>query len=599
MRRPAIVLLMLGILTLPLLLVLLPASARSAARGPTEGEPGIHPVYLPLVANESPTEFYWDPRLDQRGAVLIPAQVQPGQGYWRLVKGVWYAENEPPFAQMHHIFVDTRDATGARQAGVPIRISSLDDATVFQVLRTELKPGEPYAANFPMYAVAPAYRARPADGAPADAVSGMGLGDIERPRWAIHTSYGFVWRWTVAPLPAPTETPTATPTPEPTATPTETATPTPTETATPTSTPTATPTPDPWPHVSLVPVVAGLSHPVQITHAGDGSGRIFAVEQAGRIRIIRDGVLRAPPFLDIADRVSCCGERGLLSAAFPPDYATKGHFYVNYTDAAGNTVVARYGLTADPDRADPAGAEIILTVAQPYANHNGGQLAFGPGDGYLYIGMGDGGSGGDPENRAQNPGELLGKLLRIDVESDIRPYGIPPGNPFTQTVGYRPEIWAVGLRNPWRFAFDRGTGDLYIGDVGQAQYEEVDYQPAASRGGENYGWRIMEGFHCYNPAACAPNGLTLPIAEYDHGLGCSVTGGGVYRGADPGRMQGIYFYGDYCSGRIWGLRRAGGWQISQLYRAAFNISGFGEDEAGELYIADYAGGAIYRIADAP
>ncbi len=348
-----------------------------------------------------------------------------------------------------------------------------------------------------------------------------------------------------------------------------------------------------------MPVTDGLSHPVQITHAGDGSGRLFTVEQEGRIRIVEDGILQPAPFLDITDRVSCCSERGLLSVAFPPAYAVRGYFYVNYTDTAGNTVVARYGLTADPDRADPASEEIILTVVQPYANHNGGQIAFDPGDGYLYIGMGDGGSSGDPENRAQNPGELLGKLLRIDVESAVKPYSIPPTNPFTQTLGYRPEIWALGLRNPWRFAFDRQTGDLYIGDVGQNQHEEVDYQPAAGRGGENYGWRIMEGFHCYSPADCAPSGLTLPIAEYDHSLGCAVTGGSVYRGSSSGRMQGIYFYGDYCSGRIWGLRQASGWRISQLYRAPFSISSFGDDEAGELYLADYTGGTIYQITDTP
>ena len=223
------------------------------------------------------------------------------------------------------------------------------------------------------------------------------------------------------------------------------------------------------------------------------------VEQGGRIRIIRNGVLEATPFLDITGRVSCCSERGLLSVAFPPGYAAKGHFYVNYTNKAGNTVVARYRLTTNPDVADPGSEQVVLTVPQPYANHNGGQLAFGPNDGYLYIGMGDGGSGGDPENRAQNPAELLGKLLRINVETgNPNTYTIPASNPFTQTAGYRPEIWALGLRNPWRFAFDRLTHDLYIADVGQDAYEEVDFQPAASTGGENYGWRIMEGLHCYN-----------------------------------------------------------------------------------------------------
>jgi glucose/arabinose dehydrogenase len=275
----------------------------------------------------------------------------------------------------------------------------------------------------------------------------------------------------------------------------------------------------------------GFSSPVHITHAADGSGRLFVVEQSGRIRIIKGSGTLPVPFLDISDRVSCCGEQGLLSVAFPPDYAIKGHFYVNHTNLSGDTVVARYRVSADPDVADAATEEILLTIAQPFANHNGGQLAFGP-DGYLYIGTGDGGSGGDPLNNGQNTDVLLGKLLRIDVEAGVAPYGIPPTNPYRLRAGYRPEIWALGLRNPWRFSFDRLTGDLYIGDVGQNMYEEINFQPAASAGGENYGWRIMEGFHCYNPAACNPTGLTLPVLEYEHNQGnCSVTAGGVYRGS--------------------------------------------------------------------
>jgi glucose/arabinose dehydrogenase len=358
-----------------------------------------------------------------------------------------------------------------------------------------------------------------------------------------------------------------------------------------------------WPRIALMPLVSGVSQPVHVTHAGDGSGRIFVVEQGGRIRIIRNGVLEATPFLNITGRVSCCGERGLLSVAFPPGYAAKGHFYINYTDKAGNTVVARYRLTTNPDVADPGSEQIVLTVPQPYANHNGGQLAFGPNDGYLYIGMGDGGSGGDPENRAQNPAELLGKLLRINVEAgNPNTYTIPASNPFTQTAGYRPEIWALGLRNPWRFAFDRLTHDLYIADVGQDAYEEVDFQPAASTGGENYGWRIMEGLHCYNAATCNTGGLTLPVAEYEHGtndsVGCSITGGMVYRESRFPHMQGVYFYGDYCHGKIWGLRRAGAvWETALLQTIGFNITTFGEDEAGDLYVADYGGGVIYRIVD--
>lgn len=371
-------------------------------------------------------------------------------------------------------------------------------------------------------------------------------------------------------------------------------------TATPAPSPTDAPKVMTWPQLALTPFVGGLRSPVQVTHAGDGSGRLFVVEQTGQIRIIEGGALRAEPFLDLAGRVSCCGERGLLSVAFPPDYAARNYFYVNYTNRGGDTIVSRFGLTADPDAADPASEEVVLTVPQPYANHNGGQLAFGTNDGYLYIGMGDGGSAGDPGNRAQNPTELLGKLLRVDVEAGASPYAIPATNPFTQTAGYRGEIWAMGLRNPWRFAFDRANGDLYIADVGQNEYEEVDYQPAASRGGENYGWRVMEGTHCYKVPGCDPAGLTLPVAEYDHSQGCSVTGGVIYRGTQFDRLAGTYLYGDYCSGRIWGLRKTGaGWADQLLLDTTFNITAFGEDEAGEVYVTDYGGGSIYRIVDQP
>lgn len=595
---------------------------------PAAGQGPLTPwIYLPLLVHQTQSpELEWDPRLTARGTVLIPAQPQPGQGYWRLVKGVWYAEDEPPFEGQHHIFVDARDVTGLRQPGVPIQVTSLDGLDVFATLITEAKPGELYAANFPMYVPAPAYRAIPADGNPADAVSGMGLGSLELPRWNIHTSYGFVWRWVIAPdvtpTLTPTETPTSTstatltatpiltptvsvtPTPSATGTLTATLTPSPTATATTTLTPTATATPRAtpwqWPQLAMTPYISGLSGPVHITHAGDGSGRLFVVEQAGRVRIIQDGVLRPTPFLDISGRVSCCNERGLFSIAFPPGYPARNHFYANYTDLAGNTVIARYGLTADPNVADSVSEQIVLTVAQPYTNHNGGQIAFGPDDGYLYIGMGDGGSGGDPENRAQNPGVLLGKLLRIDVETgNPLTYTVPLTNPFNGVPAYRPEIWALGLRNPWRFAFDRATGDLFVADVGQAQYEEVNFQPAASPGGENYGWRIMEGFHCYNPTSCRPANLTVPILEYDHSQGCSITGGVIYRGAQFARLQGIYLYGDYCNGQIWGVRQQhGAWRVSFLYDAPFNIATFGEDEAGESYTADYAGGVIHRIVDA-
>jgi glucose/arabinose dehydrogenase len=379
-----------------------------------------------------------------------------------------------------------------------------------------------------------------------------------------------------------------------------------------------------WPNITFAGHVGGFSQPLHITHAGDGSGRLFVVERAGRIRIVKNGQLVTTPFLNITGEVGDGdSEQGLLSVAFPPDYASKGYFYVDYTDNNGDTVIARYRITANPDLADPNSEEVILAIDQPYSNHNGGQLAFGPNDGYLYIGMGDGGSGGDPQNRAQNPASLLGKILRIDVEpamptfpptttvsstvylplifgADVSSvYAVPPSNPYTQTSGYRGEIWALGVRNPWRFSFDRQTGDLYIGDVGQGNYEEIDYQPASSGGGENYGWRIMEGLHCYNAQSCNMAGLTLPKVEYTHSLGCSVTGGMVYRGQDYPSMQDIYFYGDYCSGRIWGLAFDGSaWQSNLLEDTSFNISSFGEDEAGNVYVADY-GGDIYMIVEQP
>ncbi|HAS55184.1 MAG: glucose dehydrogenase [Nitrospirae bacterium GWC2_57_13] len=351
----------------------------------------------------------------------------------------------------------------------------------------------------------------------------------------------------------------------------------------------------PWPKVTITPLVQGLDKPTHITHAGDGGGRIFVTEQRGRIMILRDNSLLPTVFLDIRDRVGCCGERGLLSVAFPPAYASKKHFYVNYTDRSGDTVVARYRVAGHPDTADPASEEVLLTIGQPYANHNGGQLAFGP-DGFLYIGMGDGGSGGDPQNNGQKAGTLLGKILRIDVESGTSPYRLPPGNPFVNKKGFRPEIWALGLRNPWRFAFDRQTGDLFIADVGQNQYEEINVQPAGSRGGENYGWRIMEGSHCFRAKTCKKQGLVPPVAEYDHSKGCSVTGGAVYRGTNHPRLRGIYFYGDYCSGRVWGLRRTGGvWESKELLETGYAISTFGEDEDGAVYAADHGKGGIGRL----
>ncbi|HWS88689.1 MAG TPA: PQQ-dependent sugar dehydrogenase [Pyrinomonadaceae bacterium] len=349
--------------------------------------------------------------------------------------------------------------------------------------------------------------------------------------------------------------------------------------------------------------VGGFSSPVGFAHADDRTNRLYVVEQGGRVRIVKSGVVNPSPFLDISGRISTGGERGLLGLAFPPDYERKGYFYVNYTNTAGNTVISRFRRNpSDADQADPSSEQVVLTVAQPFPNHNGGQLAFGPVDRMLYVGMGDGGDGGDPGNRAQNPGELLGKILRLDTETG-RPftYTTPSTNPFLTTAGFRPEIWALGMRNPWRFSFDRTAFDLYIADVGQGNWEEVNFQPASSAGGENYGWRIMEGLHCFNPNPCNQAGLTLPILEYSSGAGsgnCSVTGGYVYRGDTYPRMKGLYFYGDFCSGRIWSLRRQGSdWQNNPPLDTSIQISAFGEDEQGNLYVASYGTGQIFPVVD--
>jgi len=350
-----------------------------------------------------------------------------------------------------------------------------------------------------------------------------------------------------------------------------------------------------------VEVVSGLDNPLLVTHAGDGSGRLFAVEQTGFIWVIQDGQLSAEPFLDVSSLLSDdvfrggYTERGLLGLAFHPDYETNGLFFIDYTDVNGNTVVARYSVSADdPNIADPASAVTILTQQQPYENHNGGHLAFGP-DGYLYIGFGDGGSQGDPQGNGQNLNTWLSKILRIDVNAE--PYSVPDSNPFVGQTDAKPEIWAYGLRNPWRFTFDRETGDLYISDVGGDNVEEVNFQPAASAGGENYGWNIWEGNQRYSQAQ--PNGEVVPpVATYTHADGCSISGGYIYRGEQLPEVQGTYFFGDYCNGRIWTLQQddAGEWvtNLSTWPPGQFVISSFGEDEAGELYLVDYKGG-IYRL----
>ncbi|MGZ8635837.1 MAG: PQQ-dependent sugar dehydrogenase [Actinomycetota bacterium] len=349
---------------------------------------------------------------------------------------------------------------------------------------------------------------------------------------------------------------------------------------------------------ALLPVAEGLASPVLATAAGDGTGRLFVLEQVGRIRVLDGGRLLPEPFLDISERILAGGEQGLLGLAFHPGFASNGRFFVDYTDESGDTVIAEYGLAAgDADRADPASERVLLRIDQPFANHNGGGLAFGP-DGFLYAGTGDGGSTGDPEGNGQRIDTLLGKLLRIDVDgpADGRAYGIPPDNPLVGGVGARPEIWALGLRNPWRFSFDRETGDLWIGDVGQGRFEEIDHVPGGEAG-VNLGWNVTEGRACFAPpSGCDGSGLTPPVAVYGHDEGCSVTGGFVYRGSRWPDLVGAYVFSDYCSGTIWALAAdRPGVDAAVLLESGRAISSFGEDEAGELYVTDLAGGEVLRL----
>jgi len=388
--------------------------------------------------------------------------------------------------------------------------------------------------------------------------------------------------------------PTATPLPpSPTVAP-------PTPTASPTSSPTSPPD-----AITLEPFLDLAASITYLTHAGDGSGRLFVVEKTGRVRIIdEEGVLLETPFLDISEVVDASSwEQGLLSIVFPPDFSDSGEFYVNYTARAseGGTVIARYRVSeADPNRADPASAQVILAFDQPAPNHNGGQIQFGP-DGYLYIGTGDGGAAADPWDNAENMNVFLGKMLRLDVRGQTT-YAIPPDNPWAGQPGSE-TVWAYGLRNPWRFSFDRLTGDLYIADVGQDSWEEVNYIAAGAAGGMHFGWDTMEGRHCFEPSqGCETAGKTVPVAEYGHDQGCSITGGYVYRGQRFPTLDGVYLYGDYCTGLIWGMRQNGDeyiadgeWQSLLLLDSDANIASFGEDEQGELYVLDL-GGQIYRLA---
>jgi glucose/arabinose dehydrogenase len=348
----------------------------------------------------------------------------------------------------------------------------------------------------------------------------------------------------------------------------------------------------------------GLDDPIGLTSAGDGSGRLFVNERDGRVRVIGpDGRVQPEPFVDLADRITAGGERGLLGLAFHPDFATNRRLFVHYSRAGdGSTVVSELAAAADLRSADPGSERVLLTVADPFGNHNGGQLAFGP-DGYLYIGLGDGGGGGDPLENGQNRDVLLGKILRLDVDAQgaAGRYGIPADNPFgpdgANPGGGRPEIWAFGLRNPWRFSFDPDGGDLYIADVGQGEWEEIDRQPADSAGGENYGWNVMEGRHCFG-GDCDQTGFVKPIAEYSHELGCSVTGGYVYRGTAQPDLQGVYVFGDFCSGIVFTLQvDEGTIDPKRVLDSGMGISAFGTDEDGEIYLVDIGGGVYHVLVD--
>jgi len=348
-------------------------------------------------------------------------------------------------------------------------------------------------------------------------------------------------------------------------------------------------------------VAGGLALPVFVTSPPGDSSRLFVVLQRGPIRIIRNDTLLPDPFLDLTGLVATGGEQGVLGLAFDPRYATNGRFFVHFTDLAGDTRVVRYTVSPDPDVASPNGADTILALDQPFANHNGGMIVFGP-DGHLYIGLGDGGSGGDPQNNAQTLTTLLGKILRIDV-SGASGYTIPPDNPFAHSTSARPEIWALGLRNPWRFSFDRLTGEMYIGDVGQAAAEEIDIQPAGA-GGRNYGWRVMEGFGC-RVAGCTGGGFTPPVHAYPHTDGCSVTGGYVYRAGDLPALEGHYLYADFCDGWIKSFRWTGSriaehddWSLRLA--PGGTVSSFGEDARGRVYIVSHgASGSVRRIIPDP
>ncbi|MGH2698687.1 MAG: PQQ-dependent sugar dehydrogenase [Actinomycetota bacterium] len=346
-------------------------------------------------------------------------------------------------------------------------------------------------------------------------------------------------------------------------------------------------------NLELEPVAEGLDAPLGVTHAGDGSERLFVVEQTGRVKILSDGEVLEEPFLDVGEAIVAGGEQGLLGLAFHPEYERNGRFFINYTDVNGDTVVAELRTSRDPNVADEGSVRPLLQLDQPFANHNGGQLGFGP-DGFLYIATGDGGSGGDPEDNGQDTNALLGKLLRVDVDSGDR-YGIPEDNPF-RGGGGAPEVWAYGLRNPWRFSFDSETDELWIADVGQGDFEEIN-RTQPDEAGLNYGWNVMEGTECFGGGDCDRSDKVPPVSGYTHDLGCSVTGGYVYRGSDFPSLDGGYIFGDFCSGTIWGIdaRTRGFTEPAELLQSDLGISSFGVDEDDELYVTDLNEGRLMRV----
>jgi len=348
----------------------------------------------------------------------------------------------------------------------------------------------------------------------------------------------------------------------------------------------------------LEQVATGLSFPVFVTAAPGDTSRLFIVEKGGTVRVVKNGTLLPTPFIDLGARVTTGSEQGLLGMAFHP---TDGRVVLSFTvpgpTGGGRSRVATFTTGANPDVLDPASEALVLEVDQPYTNHNGGDVAFGP-DGYLYFGLGDGGAGGDPQGHGQSRDDLLGSILRLDLDHGL-PYTVPASNPFVGQAGIRPELWNWGMRNPWRFSFDRANGNLYIADVGQNAWEEVDVQPASSAGGENYGWAELEGTHCYGGGGCSSAGTVLPVTEYNHDDGCSITGGYVYRGTAIPAIAGTYFYSDYCEGWVRSFVYQGGRATEAKswpdLATGQQVTSFGQDARGELYIA-VANGTIYRIA---